>query len=88
MVEKQIVSEGIKVTNELFNYGVLGLFCIFLIIILYFVWRTLKEDRKEFVSEVKLFRETMNKHSVNEAMQTQVLAELKDFILKAIIKLK
>lgn len=66
--------------NQLLNYGVLGIFCLFLIAFLWIFWTFLQKMLKEFLKRTDKFTEVMEKHAVNEAQQTEVMRGLKEVI--------
>lgn len=70
--------------NQLLNYGVLGVFCIFLIVLLVILWRYLQKQETGFLSRTDKFIEVTEKYAKNEAEQTLVLRDLKEFMLTII----
>jgi len=73
-----------KSTDQLLNYGVLGVFCIFLIVILVILWRYLQKQEVGFLSRTDKFIEVTEKYAKNESEQTEVLRDLKLFMLTII----
>lgn len=77
--------------NQLLNYGALGLFCLFLIVALYLLWKHGEEKQKlfwshlkkrdeEFLKRVDKFNEITEKYAVQEALQNQTLQSLEKVI--------
>lgn len=70
-----------KSTDQLLNYGVLGIFCLFLIVILVILWRYLQKQETGFLNRTDKFIEVTEKYAKNESEQTEVLRDLKQFML-------
>jgi len=73
-----------KSADQLLNYGVLGVFCVFLIVLLVFLWRHLQKQDTAFLNRTDKFIEVTEKYAKNEAEQTEVLRDLKQFMLTII----
>lgn len=73
-----------KSTDQLLNYGVLGVFCLFLIVLLVILWRYLQKQEDGFLNRTDKFIEVTEKYAKNEAEQTEVLRDLKQFMLTII----
>lgn len=74
---EQIVANG---ADSLLQYGALGIFCLFLIGVLWIVWRYLQKRDREFLKRTDKFTDVMKQHAINEVQQTEVLRGLKDVI--------
>ncbi len=73
-------TEGISI---LFQYGILGVVCAFLMIaVIYLMKRADKRDDK-FMGMVKEFNTTINTFAKSEEAQTIVMADLKQMITKS-----
>ena len=72
--------------NQLLQYGALGVFCLFLIVLSWMLWHFMKTMLGEFLKRVDRFTEVMEKHAVNEAQQTEAIRGLKDVIQAAKFK--
>lgn len=70
--------------SQLLNYGVLGIFCLFLIFILVILWRHIQKREIDFFNRTDKFIEVTDKYAKNEAAQTEVLRDLKQFMLSLI----
>ena len=80
-MQDQIVENS---ANQLLNYGVLGVFCIFLIVLLYFLWKYLQKRENGFLTRTDKFIEVTETYAKNESEQTEVLRDLKQFMLTII----
>lgn len=75
-----------KSASELLNYGVLGIFCLFLIALLVILWRFLQKKEADYLKRTDKFIEITASYSKNEAEQTIVLKDLKDLIIAWLAK--
>ena len=73
-----------KSADQLLNYRVLGIFCIFLIVLLVILWRYLQKQETGFLNRTDKFIEVTEKYAKNESEQTEVLRDLKQFMLTII----
>jgi len=72
--------------NQLLNYGVLGVFCLFLIGLLVILWKYLQKRENGFLKRTDKFIEVTETYAKNESEQTEVLRDLKQFMLTIINK--
>jgi len=83
-LEQKIMTEEIiaSSTSQLLNYGVLGVFCLFLIALLVFLWKHLQKREVEHLKRTDKFIEITEKYVANEVLQTSLLADLKELIMR------
>lgn len=74
---EELVEES---ANQLLNYGVLGIFCLFLITLLVILWKHLQKREVDFLQRTDKFIEVTENYAKNEAQQTLVLTDLKSLI--------
>lgn len=67
--------------SQLLNYGVLGVFCLFLIGLLIFLWKHLQKREEAHSERTDRFIEITEKYVANEGLQTSLLADLKQLIM-------
>lgn len=67
--------------SQLLNYGVLGVFCLFLIGLLIFLWKHLQKREEAHLKRTDKFIEITEKYVANESLQTSLLADLKLLIM-------
>ena len=75
---EQALSESTKV---ILNYGILGVFCLFLIILLYILWKHLQSREEVYSQRTDKFIEVTERYIKIEAEQTIVLRNLEQLIL-------
>ena len=76
-METELTKEGLKI---LFNYGVLGVFCVTLLIALYLVVKRMWAKDKEHGNRIERFTDVMQQHATNEAQQTEIMRDLKTLL--------
>lgn len=67
--------------NQLLNYGVLGIFCLFLIFMLVILWRHIQKRETDFLNRTDKFIEVTEKYAKNEEAQTLILTDLKGLMM-------
>lgn len=77
-MSEEIVEQS---AGQLLNYGVLGVFCLFLIVLLVILWKHLQKRELDFFNRTDKFIEVTEKYAKSEEAQTLVLKDLKELIM-------
>ena len=76
-MENNIISTG---AEQLFNYGVLGIFCVACIIVIIVLARHIKWLQEQHLSRTDKFVAVMESHAVKEAEQTLLIKNTNSLI--------
>lgn len=84
-MQSQIIDQS---AGQLLNYGVLGVFCIFLIFVIVILWRFLQKKEADYLKRTDKFIQVTENYSKIETEQTIVLKDLKGLMIELILKTK
>lgn len=71
-------AEGISI---LFQYGILGVVCVFLMLAVYYLMKRADKRDEKFMEMTEKFNDTVKSFATNESAQTILMNDLKELII-------